>query len=136
MPVAVTDVPVLSPVQVALFPSVLPPSLAFTALPGKFTVMVASSRSAFVVAEKMNLPFSWDIDQEMLEVPSGGMFVVDILHAGSPSCSICSTVAGFGPSMVGKFSFLQNWENASPGRPEAVMIRVRSTSSSPRIVNS
>ena len=70
--------------------------------------MVASSRSAFVVAEKTKLPFSEDIDQTMLDVPSDGILVVDILHAGFPSCSICSTVAGFGPSMVGKFSFLQS----------------------------
>ena len=83
LPVAVTDVPVLSPVQVALFPSVLPPSLAFTALPGKFTVMVASSRSAFVVAEKTKLPFSEDIDQTMLDVPSDGILVVDILRSRS-----------------------------------------------------
>jgi hypothetical protein len=86
-PVAVTVALLPSALQVALFPSVLPPESACVALPGKFTVMVASLKSPFGDAEKVKLPSSssWLSDQTTIEVSSGERSVADTLHADSPS---------------------------------------------------
>ena len=86
-PVAVTVASLPSALQVALFPSVMPPESACVALPGKFTVMVAPLKSPFGDAEKVKLPSSssWLSDQTTIEVSSGERSVADILHADSPS---------------------------------------------------
>ena len=97
-------------VVLSLLVEITDPDLA---RPRHFLVHVGKAQTAFVatflalfledlgIYEDLSfptkLPFSWDIDQTMLDVPSDGILVVDILHAGFPSCSICSTVAGFGP---------------------------------------
>ena len=78
----------------------------------------------------MKRPSSWVTDQVTLDISSGDRFATEILHAGFPSCSICSTVSGVAPSKVGKFSFLQNWEKLSSDSPAAVIVAVRSTVSS------